>query len=86
MTSSGPIHHSRFPAQQGQAALLAVTTAYSLAHFTQAAGERDPSTPAPRGKRGTGFSRFHFKTQCVCPLSALACAAAGINAEKQLLS
>lgn len=40
MTSSGPIHHCRFPAWQGQAALLAVTTASSPAHFTSATWER----------------------------------------------
>ena len=45
MTSSGPIHHCRFPAQQGQAALLAVTTASSLAHFTLATWD----TGAPHG-------------------------------------
>lgn len=60
MTSSGPIHHSRFPAQQGQAAPLAVTTASSLAHFTRATWDRlwqsgqpwgeDQSAPGPSGK------------------------------------
>lgn len=58
MTSSGPIHHSRFPAQQGQAALLAVTTASSLAVLLRQPGlscvmgqqwERDQSTQGPRG-------------------------------------
>lgn len=76
MTSSGPIHHSRFPAQQGQAALLAVTTASSLAHFTQAALEKlcgpgaaqgkGSDAPGPRGKRGTGRSHFALKhSACV---------------------
>lgn len=50
MTSSGPIHHSRFPAQQGQAALLAVTTASSLAHFTRATGDRLWQSGQPRGE------------------------------------
>lgn len=73
MTSSGPIHHSRFPAQRGQAALRAVTTASSLAHFTQAtwdrlwrsgaARERDQSTPGPRGKRGAGCSHFQGRAK-----------------------
>lgn len=51
MTSSGPIHHSRFPAQQGQAALLAVTAASSLAHFIQATWEK----LCHRGSSGKGI-------------------------------
>lgn len=84
MTSSGPIHHSRFPAQQGQAALLTVTTASSLAHLTQAAwdrlcglgrpGEGDQSTPDVRKKRGIGCSHFYLKcgayAHCVHLLAA----------------
>ena len=50
MTSSGPIHHSRFPAQQGQAAPLAVTTASSLAHFTRATWDRLWQSGQPRGE------------------------------------
>lgn len=56
MTSSGPIHHCRFPAQQGQAALLAVTTASSLAHFTLATWDRLCQPEAAMGK-GSEHSR-----------------------------
>ena len=37
-------------AQQGQAALLAVTTASSLAHFTQATWDRLWQSGQPRGE------------------------------------
>lgn len=67
MTSSSPIHHSRFPAQQGQAALLAVTIASSQAGFSSSLGQAvpvrgglgkgigAPPPPGPPGKRETGF-------------------------------
>ena len=72
MTSSGPIHHCRFPAQQGQAALLAVTTASSLAHFTLATWDRlcQPEAsgggkrsehPKPYSKEGNRLLTFQGK-------------------------
>lgn len=50
MTSSGLIHHCRFPARQGQAALRAETTASSPAHFTLATWDRLCQPEAARGK------------------------------------
>lgn len=54
MTSSSPIHHSRFPAQQGQAALLALTIVSSQAGFSSSLGAwgRGSEHPHPQDLQG----------------------------------
>lgn len=70
MTSSSPIHHSRFPAQQGQAALLAATTVSSPASFTQAAWDRQGQLgKSPSWEEGNGLltplnTSILLKTRC----------------------
>lgn len=72
MTSSGPIHHSRFPAQKGQATLLAVTTASSLAHFARATwdrlwssgGSQEKGRRMPQALVGRGNRLLTFPGRC----------------------
>lgn len=51
MTSSGPIHHSRFPAQQGQAAVAGRDYSFLSGRFTHAAWSR----LCGPGSRGNGI-------------------------------